>query len=76
MGGGKLCRQSQRFGFEGHWFHSLNGLVKQAQGTHRLAKKSIKLTTPDGKELECGADHVVTAKGAANHVSDIEFVNE
>jgi hypothetical protein len=32
------------------------------------AKKSIKLTTPDGKELEYVAVHVVTAKGAANHV--------
>jgi hypothetical protein len=31
-------------------------------------KKSIKLTTPDGKELEFVAELVVTAKGAANHV--------
>jgi hypothetical protein len=31
------------------------------------AKKSIKLTTPDGKELEFVAEPVVTAKGVANH---------
>jgi hypothetical protein len=31
-------------------------------------KKSIKLTTPDGKELEYLAKPVVTAKGVANHV--------
>jgi hypothetical protein len=30
------------------------------------AKKSIKLTTPDGKELEFVAESVVTAKGVAN----------
>jgi hypothetical protein len=30
------------------------------------AKKSIKLTTPDGKELEFVAELVVTAKGVAN----------
>jgi hypothetical protein len=30
------------------------------------AKKSIKLTTPDGKELEFVAEPVVTAKGVAN----------
>jgi hypothetical protein len=30
-------------------------------------KKSIKLTTPDGKELEFVVDPVVTAKGVANH---------
>jgi hypothetical protein len=32
------------------------------------AKKAIKQTTPDGKELEYVAEPVVTAKGAANHV--------
>jgi hypothetical protein len=31
-------------------------------------KKSIKLTTPDGKELEFVAEPMVTAKGAANRV--------
>jgi hypothetical protein len=31
------------------------------------ANKSIKLTTPDGKELEYVAEPVVTAKGVANH---------
>jgi hypothetical protein len=30
------------------------------------AKKSIKLTTPDGKELEFIAEPVVKAKGVAN----------
>jgi hypothetical protein len=30
------------------------------------AKKSVKLTTPDGKELEYVAEPVVTAKGIAN----------
>jgi hypothetical protein len=32
------------------------------------AKKSIKLTTPDGKEVEFVAEPVVTAKGIANRV--------
>jgi hypothetical protein len=32
------------------------------------AKKSIKLTTSDGKELEFVVEPVVTAKGVANHV--------
>jgi hypothetical protein len=32
------------------------------------AKKSIKLTTPDGKELEYVTEPVVTAKEATNHV--------
>jgi hypothetical protein len=32
------------------------------------AKKSVKLTTPDGKELEFIIVSVVTAKGVANHV--------
>jgi hypothetical protein len=31
------------------------------------AKKSVKLTTPEGKELEFVAGPVVTAKGVANH---------
>jgi hypothetical protein len=31
------------------------------------AKKSVKLTTPDGKELEFIAEPIVTAKGVANH---------
>jgi hypothetical protein len=30
------------------------------------AKKSIRLTTPDGKEMEFVAELVVTAKGVAN----------
>jgi hypothetical protein len=30
------------------------------------AKKSVKLTTPDGKELECIAEPVVTVEGDAN----------
>jgi hypothetical protein len=32
-------------------------------------KKSIKLTTPDGKELEFVTEPMVTAKGDANHVT-------
>jgi hypothetical protein len=32
------------------------------------AKKSVNLTTPDGKELEYVAEHVVIAKGAVNRV--------
>jgi hypothetical protein len=32
------------------------------------AKKSVKLTTLDGKELEFIAEPVVTAKGVVNHV--------
>jgi hypothetical protein len=50
------------------------------------AKKSVKLTTPDGKELEFVTKPVVTAKGVANHVkvnqlnpsqgSEVLMVNE
>jgi hypothetical protein len=50
------------------------------------AKKSIKLTTPDGKELEFVTEIVVTAKGVANSVkvnqldasqgSEVPVVNE
>jgi hypothetical protein len=40
-------------------------------GKHKVlidcAKKSVKLTTPDGKELEFVAEPVVTANGIANH---------
>jgi hypothetical protein len=43
-------------------------LVKQAQGTHKSAKESVKLTTPDRNELEYVAEPVVTTKGAANRV--------
>jgi hypothetical protein len=32
------------------------------------AKKSIKLTTPDGKEMEYVTEPVVTTKGVTNHV--------
>jgi hypothetical protein len=32
------------------------------------AKKSVNLTTPEGKELEFITEPVVTAKGVANHV--------
>jgi hypothetical protein len=39
-------------------------------GKHKVlidyAKKSVKLTTPDGKKLEFVAEPVVTAKGIAN----------
>jgi hypothetical protein len=41
-------------------------------GKHKVlidcVKKSVKLTTPDGKELEYVAEPVVTAKGIANRV--------
>jgi hypothetical protein len=50
------------------------------------AKKSVKLTTPEGKELEFLAEPVVTVKGVANHVkvnqlnasqgSEVPLVNE
>jgi hypothetical protein len=50
------------------------------------AKKSVMMTTPDGKELEFVAEPVVTAKGVANHVkvnqldasqgSEVPVVNE
>jgi hypothetical protein len=43
-------------------------LVKQAQGTHKRAKESIKLSTPDRRELEYIVEPVVTTKGATNHV--------
>jgi hypothetical protein len=59
-------------------------------GKHKVlidcAKKSVKLTTPDGKELEFIADPVVTAKGITNHAklnqlnasqgSEVPVVNE
>jgi hypothetical protein len=59
-------------------------------GKHKVlincAKKSVKLTTPDGKELEFIAEPVVTAKGIANRVklnqlnasqgSEVPMVNE
>jgi hypothetical protein len=44
------------------------GLVKQAQGTHTRAKKSIKLTTSYRNELDYIAKPIVTAKGASNYV--------
>jgi hypothetical protein len=50
------------------------------------AKKSVKLTTPEGKEIEFIAEPVVTARGVANHVkvnqldasqrSEVPVVNE
>jgi hypothetical protein len=50
------------------------------------AKKSVKLTTPEGKEMEFVVDPVVTAKGAANRAmmnqldanqgSEVSVVNE
>jgi hypothetical protein len=59
-------------------------------GKHKVlidyAKKSVKLTTPDGKELEFVVEPVVTAKGIANHAkinqldasqgSEVPVVNE
>jgi hypothetical protein len=44
------------------------GLVKQAQGTHRSAEESIKLTTSYRNELEYIAEPVVTAERATNQV--------
>jgi hypothetical protein len=43
-------------------------LVKQAQGTCRSAKESIKLTTLNSNELEYIAKSVVIAKGGVNRV--------
>jgi septum formation topological specificity factor MinE len=43
-------------------------LVKQAEGTRRSAKDSIKLTTLNRNELEYIAKYVVIAKGAVNCV--------
>jgi hypothetical protein len=50
------------------------------------AKKSIKLTTPDGKEMEFIAEPIVTTKGVVNRVkvnqmdaiqgSEVPVVNE
>jgi hypothetical protein len=59
-------------------------------GKHKVlidcAKKSVKLTTPDEKELEFVAEPVVTAKGIVNHAkinqlgasqgSEVPVVNE
>jgi hypothetical protein len=51
-----------------------------------FAKKSVKLTTPDGKELEFFTEPVVTAKGVANRTkvnqlnasqgSEVPVINE
>jgi hypothetical protein len=43
-------------------------LVKQAQGTHKSAKESIKLTTLNRNELEYIVEPVVPTKGIANRV--------
>jgi hypothetical protein len=43
-------------------------LVKQAQGTHRSVKESIKLTTSNRNALEYIAKSVVIDNGAANRV--------
>jgi hypothetical protein len=43
-------------------------LFKQAQGTHRTTKESIKLTTSDRSEFEYVVEPVVTTKGDANQV--------
>jgi hypothetical protein len=43
-------------------------LVKQAQGTHRNAKESLKLTTSNKNELEYIAMSVVIDKGTINRV--------
>jgi hypothetical protein len=43
------------------WLSKYNVLID-------CAKKSVKLTTPEGKEMEFIAEPVVTAKGVANHV--------
>ena len=43
-------------------------MPKQAQGTHRSAKQSIKLITSRRNELGYIAKSVVIAKGAANRV--------
>jgi hypothetical protein len=65
--------------------HGMNWL-----GKHKVlidcTKKAVKLTTPDGKELEFIAEPVVTAEGMANHVkitqqdavqsSEVPVVNE
>jgi hypothetical protein len=40
------------------------------------AKKSVNLTTLNGKELEFVAEPVVTTKGVANHVKVNKLVNE
>jgi hypothetical protein len=59
-------------------------------GKHKVlincTKKSVKLTTPDGKEMEFVAEPVVTAKGIVNHAkinqlgasqgSEVPVVNE
>jgi hypothetical protein len=61
------------------WFSKRKVLI-------HCTKKSIKLTTPEGKELEFIVEPVVTAKGVANHVkvnqldasqgSEVPVVNE
>jgi hypothetical protein len=43
-----------------YWLSKHNVLID-------YAKKSVKLTTPDGKELEFITEPIVTAKGVANH---------
>jgi hypothetical protein len=51
------------------WFWHKNRYdIKQAQGTHRSAKESIKLTTSNRNELEYIAKSVVIDNGTANRV--------
>jgi hypothetical protein len=61
------------------WLSKHNVLIDRA-------KKSVKLTTPEGKEMEFIAEPVVTAKGVANHAkvnqldaspgSEVPMINE
>jgi hypothetical protein len=65
--GGRLCRQPHCPRIKGHfdvilgmdWFSKYKVLID-------YAKKSVKLTTTEGKEMEFVAELVVTAKGVAN----------
>jgi hypothetical protein len=43
-------------------------MVKKVQGTHKSAKKSIKLTTLGRNGLEYITEHVIISIGAVNHV--------
>jgi hypothetical protein len=84
--GGRLCRQPYSLRIKGHRRHTWYGLLGKHKVLIDYAKKSIKLTTPDEKELEFIAEPVVTANRIANRAklnqldasqgSEVPVVNE
>jgi hypothetical protein len=75
--GGDICQVDVILGMD--WLSKYKVLIE-------CTKKSVKLTTPEGKEMEFVAEPVVTAKGVVNHAkvnqldagqgSEVPVVNE